>query len=77
MPADGSGRAPLDWRRQSFVVRIWEERRDIADAERTWRGSVDVVHTGARAYFASLDELTDYLRQHTGMSVASAQRPRV
>jgi hypothetical protein len=77
MPLEGRGHAPTDERRHSFVVRIWEERRDIPDAERTWRGSVDVVHTGTRAYFASIDELCAYLHQESGMGVASAQCPRV
>jgi hypothetical protein len=57
----------LDERRYSFVVKIWEERRDIPGAEPTWRGSVDDVQRGDRLYFNTLIELSDYLKNRSGM----------
>jgi hypothetical protein len=72
MSPDGLGSERLDERRQAFVVRIWQERRDVADGDPTWRGSVDDVRTGARTYFTTLGDLMDYLRRHTGMKLARA-----
>lgn len=57
----------LDERRYSFVIKIWEERRDIVGAEPTWRGSVDDVQQGDRQYFNTLVELSDYLKNRSGM----------
>jgi hypothetical protein len=57
----------LDERSHTFVVRIWEERRDVADAPSTWRGRVDDVRTGVRRYFTSLDDLVSYLSSQSGM----------
>jgi hypothetical protein len=54
------------------MVRIWEERRDLEGARPTWRGSVDDLSTGTRSYFATLEDLVDYFRQHTGMPASAA-----
>lgn len=62
---------PIDERTFTYVVKIWEERRDVAGAERTWRGSVDNVQTGDRLYFGTLLELSDYLRRESGMAAIS------
>ena len=56
----------LDERSHTFVVRIWEERRDLPEAVPTWRGRVDEVRTGVRRYFNSLDDLVAYLSSHSG-----------
>jgi hypothetical protein len=58
----------MDERSHAFVVRLWEERRDIDGAEPAWRGSVEDVRTGARHYFVSLPELSDYLERQSGMT---------
>jgi hypothetical protein len=58
----------LDERSHTFVVRIWEERRDVADALPTWRGRVDDVRTGLRRYFTTLDDLVTYLSHQSGMA---------
>ena len=47
----------LDERSHTFVVRIWEERRDVADAPSTWRGRVDDSGFGVD------DDLADRGRQ--------------
>ena len=57
----------LDERSHTFVVRIWEERRDVEDAPTTWRGRVDDVRTGVRRYFTSLEDLVAYMSQQSGM----------
>jgi len=63
----------LDERSHTFVVRIWEERRDVADAVPTWRGRVDDVRTGVRRYFTTLDDLVNYLSQESGMLSADQE----
>jgi hypothetical protein len=57
----------LDERSHTFVVRIWEERRDVEDAPTTWRGRVDDVRTGVRRYFTTLEDLVAYMSQQSGM----------
>jgi hypothetical protein len=64
----------LDERSHTFVVRIWEERRDVADALPTWRGRVDDVRTGVRRYFTTLDDLVEYLSHQSGM-VGTGREP--
>ena len=58
----------LDERSHTYVVRIWEERRDVADALPTWRGRVDDVRTGVRRYFTTLEDLVAYLSRQSGMA---------
>jgi hypothetical protein len=65
----------LDERSHTFVVRIWEERRDVADALPTWRGRVDDVRTGVRRYFTTLDDLVNYLSQESGMGGGPGPEP--
>lgn len=62
---------PIDERSFTYVVKIWEERRDLVGAEPTWRGSVDNVQTGVRVYFGTLIELSDYLFRECGMTAQS------
>ena len=64
----------LDERSHTFVVRIWEERRDVEGAPTTWRGRVDDVRTGTRRYFTSLEDMVAYLSQQSGM-VGDGQEP--
>jgi hypothetical protein len=65
----------LDERSHTFVVRIWEERRDVDGAPTTWRGRVDDVRTGARRYFARLEDMVAYLSQQSGMDGDEEQQP--
>jgi hypothetical protein len=64
----------LDERSFTFVVRIWEERRDVADALPTWRGRVDEVRTGVRRYFTTLEDLVSYLSSQSGMDEAAQEQ---
>lgn len=58
---------PLNEQSHAFVVKIWHERRDVADAEAVWRGSVDDVQGGARVYFDSLATLCGFLARHADL----------
>jgi hypothetical protein len=57
---------PLDERSFAFVVRVWEERRDLDGAPPTWRCSIDDVQSGARVYFESVAHACVFLRAHSG-----------
>ena len=59
----------LDERSHTFVIRIWQERRDVSDAPPIWRGRVDDVRAGSRAYFTSLQQLMDYLSGRAAMDI--------
>ena len=61
---------PLDERSHTFIVKIWEERRDVAGVAPTWRSSVDDVQGGGRVYFTTLRELSDHLRRRSGMAAS-------
>ena len=52
---------PLENRTESFVVRIWVERREIADALPVWRGLIEHVGTGKRQYFLDLDSVVLFM----------------
>jgi hypothetical protein len=64
----------LDERSFTYVVRIWEERRDLANALPTWRGRVDEVRTGVRRYFTSLEDLVSYLSDQSRVSDAAPEQ---
>ncbi len=59
----------LDERSHTFVIRIWQERRDVSDAPPIWRGRVDDVRAGSRAYFTSLRQLVEYLQGRAAMDI--------
>jgi hypothetical protein len=65
----------LDERSHTYVIRIWQERRDVSDALPTWRGRVDDVRAGSRTYFTSLDQLMEYLSEHSGMQPVTQALP--
>ena len=58
----------------SFVVNLWEERREISGAEPTWRGSVVDVRDGRRRYFRSLVELCDFLAEQSTIPFVPVRR---
>ncbi|RPI30704.1 MAG: hypothetical protein EHM70_13220 [Chloroflexota bacterium] len=47
-----------------FMVRIWYENGQ--DSEGQLRGSVEHVPTGKRMYFASLNDMADFIAFQTG-----------
>jgi hypothetical protein len=46
---------------QSFIVRIRLETRELIDAEPIWRGDIEHIQSGARAYFDQLDQIAKFL----------------
>jgi hypothetical protein len=62
----------LDERSHTFVIRIWQERRDVSDALPTWRGRVDDIRAGSRTYFTTLEQLMEYLSDQSGMQPTTA-----
>ena len=46
---------------ESFVVRIWLERREIADALPEWRGVGEHVATGKRKYILNVDSIVIFI----------------
>lgn len=49
---------------ESFVVRIWLERREIAGAPAAWRGMIEHVASGKRRYFLDLDGIVVFLAEY-------------
>ena len=43
---------------QAFILRIWVEPREKANAEPEWRGVIEHVDTGERVYFNNLDQVS-------------------
>jgi hypothetical protein len=51
-------------RSASFIVRIWREDRDDAGAEIVWRGSIESVRTGDKAYFKEMAVIEKFIQTH-------------
>lgn len=51
-------------RTEAFVVRVWLERREIADAPPQWRGVVEHVTSGKRKYFIDLDTIVLFMAEY-------------
>lgn len=56
----------LEEHTNSFLVRIWLESREIEGADPEWRGRIDHVQSGERAYFRSLDRMVGFIVDHLG-----------
>ena len=67
--------ALLEDRTTAFIVRIWCERGDTESLAPEWRGSVEHVQTGQRAFFRHLDAVIDFMKPHLqGIGVDAQQR---
>jgi len=44
---------------RTFIVRLWRERSE--DRAFVWRGSVDCVQSGERAYFQNIESLKEVI----------------
>ena len=52
-------------RSASFIVRVWCESGDAeARSVRAWRGSIEHVPSGQRAFFQELDAVIAYMKPH-------------
>ena len=49
----------------AYVLRIWEVRSQISDAEPIWRFSLEPVHSRERRGFPDIESLMTYLRTLT------------
>jgi hypothetical protein len=67
--------ALLEDRTAVFIVRVWCERGS-GDADVTeWRGSVEHIQSGQRAFFRNLDAVLDFVRPHLeGIGIDAQQR---
>ncbi len=65
----------LEDRTAVFIVRIWCERGDGPSLAPEWRGSVEHVQTGARAFFRHLDVVLEFMKPHLeGIGIDAQQR---
>jgi len=48
----------------SFVIRVWQEPRELEGAGAEWRGRIEHVQSGERAYFRSLDKMLEFMMAH-------------
>jgi hypothetical protein len=52
-------------RTASFIVRVWCESGDaLASSLPTWRGSIEHVPSGQRAFFQELEAVMAFMRPH-------------
>lgn len=56
--------ALLEDRTAVFIVRIWCERGDQQDRVPEWRGSVEHVKSGQRAYFRQMEAVLEFMKPH-------------
>jgi hypothetical protein len=48
----------------SFIVRVWRETSESPNAASEWRGSIEKVPAGRRAFFRELPAILDYMKPH-------------
>jgi hypothetical protein len=51
-------------RSAAFIVRVWCESGEVPGSVRAWRGSIEHVGSGARAFFTELDGVTAFMKPH-------------
>lgn len=44
-----------------FILRIWREPRELADAAPEWRGFIEHASRGRRQYITRLADITDFI----------------
>lgn len=59
----------------SFIVRIWRELGEAPGALGDWRGSIEHVPSGHRAYFRDLGAIVPFMKPHlTELGIDAASR---
>lgn len=48
----------------SFIVRIWREQGDYGSGSREWRGSIEHVGSGQKAFFRDLAAIVAFMSPH-------------
>ena len=67
--------ALLEDRTAVFIVRVWCERGDGDAVGTEWRGSVEHIQSGQRAFFRNLEAVLDFVRPHLeGIGIDAQQR---
>lgn len=67
--------ALLEDRTAAFIVRIWCERGDEQAANVEWRGSVEHVQSGERAFFRHLETVVEFMKPRlVGIGIDAQQR---
>lgn len=67
--------ALLEDRSAAFIVRVWGERGDGDDALREWRGSIEHVQSGERAFFRHLEQAIGFMQPRLeGIGIDTRQR---
>ena len=66
--------ALLEDRTTAFIVRIWCERGDTSSLGPEWRGSVEHIQSGERAFFRHLDAVIEFMKPHLEAMGIDAQR---
>src|SRR5690242_16186506 len=54
----------LQFRRQSFIVRVWLEESERVSGEVTWRGHITHVPSGDSNHVNNLDEITSFIAKY-------------
>src|SRR5262245_32618546 len=56
--------ALLEDRTASFIVRIWRETAELPASACEWRGSIEHVASGQRAFFRDLPAILEHMKPH-------------
>jgi hypothetical protein len=48
----------------SFIIRIWQEPREIEGTNPEWRGRVEHMQSGERAYFRDTTKMVEFIMSH-------------
>ena len=62
-----------------FVVRLWQEPREIEGAPPEWRGMIEHVSSGDRRYFRELEDITSIIPTYIELMLdedTEVERPR-
>jgi len=62
--SEAAAMALLEDRTAVFIVRVWCERGDGDSAIAEWRGSVEHIETGQRAFFRNLESVIEFMKPH-------------
>ncbi len=57
----------------SFIVRIWVEPREVTDPQVAWRGMVQHVMSGERAYFRSYEEMVSFISHLVSVDISGIE----
>ena len=63
-------------RTYTFIVRIWEEPREIKNEARIWRGSVERVSDRLRIHFDRFSSLRAFISGSAGFDLEDGEKPK-